>query len=1089
MRKVKQLISLFLFTVVLFSSQLMYAQVTTSAVNGTVVDQNGSALPGVNVIAVHVPSGTQYGTTSRNDGKFNLFGLRVGGPYKVTVSMVGYATQVEEGFNLSLGQNLKIDFKMPEQAIELKGVTVTAEKGSIMSAGRTGAATAVSKEQVELLPTINRRIEDVAKLTPQYGGNYSFAGVDNRLNNMTIDGSYFNNSFGLAGQPGDRTGVAPISLDAVEQVQVNIAPYDVRQGNFIGAGLNVVTKSGTNEFSGSAYYDWRDNSMVGTKAKANDVTIGTFKYNLLGARLSGPIIPNKLFFFASYEKDKNTAPGTTWRANLGGETVAGSVTRVLASDLDALSAFLQSKFNYATGPYQGYDFETPSTRFLAKLDFNLNDKNKISVRYTQLDSETPVLLSNSSSLGFGSRRTSSTGLNFANSNYSIMENIKSVVAEWNSILSSNMTNNMIVGYTTNDESRGAPGTMFPFVDILSGGSVYTSFGYELFTPNNELRYNSLQFIDNFSIFTKDHNLTFGVSFEKYHSENVFFPGSQSVYVYNSLADFYTDANDYIANPNRTASPVTLARFQVRYNNIPGQLKPIQPLDVYYTGVYAQDEWQYSKDLKLTFGLRVDVPIFGETAFTNTAADALTFRQENGEAIQYSTGKLPGTNLLWSPRFGFNWDVNGDRSTQIRGGTGIFTARPAYVWISNQIGNTGVLTGFLEVSNTKAYPFNPNIDKYKPATVTGGPASSYELALTDPNFKFPQIWRTNFAVDQELPLGLIGSADFIYNKDVNGIYYIDANLPAAQSAYKGVDQRMRWTSSRINSTVQNNTVMKNQNVGYNWSFAATIEKPFSNGFFWKLGYYYGEARNTIDPGSIARGSWTNNAMSNDPNNPGVSLSNYTPGNRFFGSISYRADYFNFGSTTISLFWDYYTPGTSSYIFSGDANGDASTGNDLIYIPRNKSEMYFQQYTATVSGVTYTFTPEQQAAAWDAYIQQDEYLNSHRGEYAERNCVTLPMVSRVDLSFVQEFYANFLGKRNTLQFRADILNFGNLINKNWGVGQSMVSNSPLTNPSADASGRLQYRLRNISGQLMSKTFQYNAGTGDVYRIQLSLRYLFN
>lgn len=1108
MRKVKQLISFFLFAVILFSSQLMYSQVTTSAINGAVVDQIGNALPGANVIVVHVSSGTQYGTSTRPDGKYNLLGLRVGGPYKVTVSMVGYTTQVEEGLTLGLGQNLKIDFKLPETTIELKGVTVTAEKSAILSAARTGAATSVSKEAIDVLPTINRRIEDVARLTPQYspaGFGYSFAGVDNRLNNMTIDGSYFNNSFGLAGQPGDRTGVSPISLDAIEQVQVNIAPYDVRQGNFVGAGINSVTKSGTNQFSGSAYYDWRHAGLVGTKAKENVVSIGKFSYNLLGARLGGPIIRDKLFFFVSFEDDKNVLPGTTFRANLGPATspepAVGNVTRVLASDLDALSGFLQSKFNYATGAYQGYDFAIPSTRFLAKLDFNLNDKNKISVRYTQLDSKTDVLLSNSSSLGFGARRTNLTGLNFQNSNYIILENIRSVVGELNSVISDNMSNNLIVGYTYNDESRDSKGSFFPFVDILSGGSVYTSFGFEPFTPNNELRYSSYQIQDNFSIYTANHNLTFGVSAEIYKSENIFFPGSQSAYVYNSLADFYTDANSYLANPNRASSPVALRRFQVRYNNIPGQEKPVQPLEIFYTGVYAQDEWQFSKDLKLTMGLRVDVPFFGDTGYENVKADALIFRDENGNPVQYSTKKLPDPKLLLSPRVGFNWDVNGDRSLQLRGGTGIFTGRPAYVWISNQIGNTGVLTGFEQYDNIAAgklisaggRPWNPNPNAYKPTNVTGAPAASYELSLTDKDFKFPQVWRTNFAIDQTLPWwGLIGTAEILYNRDVNGLYYINANLPAAQTTFKGVDNRPRWfttttgiIANRINQNIANATVLKNQDVGYNWSFAATVEKPFSNGLFYKVGYVYGVARNTIDPGSIASGSWTSNQMSGDPNNPGVSFSSTNPGDRLFAALTYRLDYFKIGSTTISFMWDIYTPSPQSYVYSGDLNGDGGFSNDLIYIPRNKTEMNFEQYTA--SGVT--FTPAQQAAAWETYIKQDKYLSDNIGTYAERNAVVLPMISRMDLSFIQEVYADFLGKRNTLQIRADILNFGNLINKNWGVGQSLVSSSPLIARGADAQGRALYQLRNISGKLIDKTFQYNAGTTDVYRIQLAVRYIFN
>jgi hypothetical protein len=539
---------------------------TTASINGTVVDQNGSPLPGATIIAVHVPSGTKYGTSARDDGRYNINGLRIGGPYTISVSMVGYTTQNNEGIYLSLEQNRKINFICPEKTIELQGVTVTGEKNAIMSAGRTGASTSLSAENIVNLPTIKRRIEDIARLTPQYGGNYSFGGVDNRFNNLTIDGSYFNNSFGLAGQPGDRTGVSPISLDAIEQVQVNMAPFDVRYGNFIGAGINAVTKSGTNQITGSAYYDWRSQGLVGTQAKGNAVNPGTFKYNLEGVRLSGPIIPDKLFLFLSFEDDKQTLPGTTYLANTGGQPVGGSVTRVLASDMDALSGFLTSKFGYNPGPYEGYSSEIPSTRFLAKFDYNIDDKNKVSLRYTQLSSKTDVLLSNSSSLGFGNRRSNLTGLNFQNSNYQIMENITSWIAEWNSILSPTMTNNLILGYTYNDESRDSRGSFFPFVDILNSGSVYTSFGFEPFTPDNILKYHTIQAQDNFDMYMDNHTLSFGATVEQYRSDNGFYPGIQSAYVYNSLADFYADANHYL-NPSAPYTPVSLAHFQVRYSNV------------------------------------------------------------------------------------------------------------------------------------------------------------------------------------------------------------------------------------------------------------------------------------------------------------------------------------------------------------------------------------------------------------------------------------------------------------------------------------------------------------------------------------------
>jgi hypothetical protein len=1057
--------------------------VTTGALAGVVLDAQKQAVPGASVIALHEPSGTRYETTSRADGRFTLPGLRVGGPYSVTASLSGFQPQTLKDVVVNLGTEADIELTLGQAALT-EEVTVTAQTSEVFNAARTGAATTVTREALQVLPTVRDRVNDFARLSPQYtGGNFggSFVGQDNRLNNITVDGSYFNNSFGLAGQPGERTGVTPISMATIEEIQVNVAPYDVRQGNFVGAGVNMITRSGTNTFRGSAYYWFRDNDLVGTEAKGNTYNPGTFDARRFGGWVSGPIVKDKLFFFGSYEDDKVTGPGTTFRANRGGETVGGNVTRVLASDLDALSSFLQSSFGYETGPYQDYDFATPAKRYLAKLDYNLNDRNKISVRYTQLDSNTDVLLSDSSSLGFGSRRTRTTGLNFQNSNYRILENIKSGVAEWNSIIGTNMSNSLIVGYTENDESRESLGTFFPMADILESGSVYTTFGFEPFTPNNELRYKTFQIQDSFTWNRGNHAFTFGATAQRYESENVFFPGSQSVYVYNSLADFYTDARDYLANPNRATSPITLRRFQVRWNNIPGQEKPIQPLEVWYTGLYAQDEWQVARNVKLTYGLRMDVPFFGETGFQNANADALTFRDENGQPVQYQTAKLPDANILWSPRVGFNWDVTGNRSTQVRGGTGVFTGPPAYVWISNQIGNTGVLTGFEQLDNTRLRPWNPNPDTYKPTNVTGAPASSYELALTDSDFKFPQTWRTNFAVDQRLPGGFIGTGEFIYNRDVNGIYYINANLPAAQTAFVGADNRQRWTSNRIHSNVSNAIVLKNQNEGRSWSASASLQKTFRQGMF-KTAYTYYTAENTVDPGSIASGSWFGNPVSGDPNNPGLGYS--AQGQRFFVAGSYRLEYLKFGATTFSAFFEGLTQGAASYTFSGDLNGDGGTNNDLVYVPRNTSEMNFVAITGSVP-----FTAEQQAAAWEAYINQDEYLSSRRGQYAERGGRVGPWVWRLDFAVAQDLFTNLGGGRHSLQFRADILNFTNLLSSDWGVGQRLINSQPLISRGADSQGRASYQMRVVNNQLLSKSLESTASETDVYRVQFSLRYSFN
>ena len=1081
-------------TVVFAGATALDAQgVTTAAIAGVVTDSSGGPLEGGRVVAVHGPSGTAYAAVTRADGRFTIPGMRVGGPYRVTVALVGYRREVQDQISLTLGVTTDLRFALGRASVELEPVTVTATTSSVFSSERTGAATTISTAQIGHLPTITRRVEDLLRLTPQYSPmsfGFSFAGQDNRFNNMTIDGSYFNNSFGLAGQPGDRTGVTPISLDALEQLQVNVAPYDVRQGNFVGAGINMVTKSGTNDFSGSMFYNFRNDNFVGTEAGPNTFNPGTFKYHDIGVALGGPIVRNRLFFFGSFEDDRQTQPGTTFLANDGTQTSGGNVTRVLASDLDALSSYLKTNFNYVTGPYQGYDFQVPSTRFLARLDYNLNDRNKLSLRYNLLNSSSDILESNSGSLGVPNRRSNLNSLNFANSNYGILENIRSIVGEWNASIGNRMSNNLIAGYTSSDESRQKISPpWFPLVDILQGTTAYTSFGFEPFTPDNQLRYHSTQLQDNYTIYLPNHSLTFGVSVEKYHSTNVFFPGAQSVYVYNSLSDFYTDADDYLANPTRMVSPVTLNKFEVRYSNISGQTEPVQPLDVLYAGVYAQDVWRPIPHLTLTGGLRIDAPKFKNTAYDNPVADTMTFRDASGAPVHYNSGSLPGVNLLISPRLGFNYDVQGEQKTQIRGGTGIFTGRPAYVWISNQVGNTGVLTGFIRATNTTAYPFNPDPDHYKPTSVTGGPAANFQLALTDSNFKFPQLWRSNIAIDQRLPWGLTGTAEFLYSKDVNGIGYINANLPAPQAAFSGADTRPRWTKNRIEDSVSSAIVLTNEGLGHSWSLAFSVERAFQNGLFAKLGYTYGVSRNTVDAGSIASGSWTGNPIFLDPNNPAAAYSQFSPGHRVFGSATYSRDFFAFGPTSVSLYFEGRSAGNGSYVFSGDMNGDGATSNDLIYVPRNTSEMNFTTLTVGTCPACTVYTPAQQAAAWEAFINQDSYLTSRRGAYAQRNAVFLPMVYRADMSISQDVGRSIAGRPNRLQLRLDILNVTNLLDSDWGVAQGFVTTRPLTFVGVDATGAATYRLATSGGQLISKSFQKVVTTADVWRMQLGVRYLLN
>ncbi|MGE0815147.1 MAG: carboxypeptidase regulatory-like domain-containing protein [Vicinamibacterales bacterium] len=1083
--------------------------VTSAGLTGIVKDAQGGVVPGTTIVAVHQPSGTTYSAVSQADGRYTIAGMRVGGPYTITAELPGFVTEERTNVTLNLGVTQDVDFNLRVAAVA-ETVQVIGESNPIFSSGRTGAATAVTREDLATLPTVSGRITDITRLTPQYGGSGTFAGQDNRANNITVDGSYFNNSFGLGvttGGIGDRTGVAPISLEAIEQVQVSVAPYDVRQGNFTGAGVNTVTRSGTNQYTGSFYYRTRNESYVGTEAAGQAFNPGTFDTNTAGGWLGGPIVRNKLFIFGAYERQEDKRPLSTFRANRGNEPIAGNVTRVLASDLTSLSSFLQQNFDYDTGPFDDIPDKTPGKPWMIKADYNLNSTNKITFRYNQLDSSSDSPQSGSSSLGTSRPTFSTNFLTYQNSNYKLLENLKSGVGEWNSSFAT-FTNNLIVGYTFQDESRDQLSKLFPFVVIGDGaGSAITSFGSEPFTPFNLLSYKTFQAQDSITKYTANHSWTLGGSLEKFHSDNSFYFGVQSAYSYNTLADFYTDAAGYLANPNRTTSPVSLNIFQVRYLLQPGQTQPpLQKLDVYYAGGYLQDEWRPRTNLTIIGGVRMDVPKFSNTAFPNPAADALTFRDQNGSPVQYSTGSLPDAKPYWSPRLGLNWDVLGDQSTQVRGGTGVFTGKPPYVWISNQIGNTGVLSGFLDSRNTTAFPFTPDPDRYKPAP-TGAAATSYELDVTDQNFRFPQTWRTSIGVDRRLPGGLIGTTDFIFNQDINAPVYLNANLPGAQSAFTGADSRPRWVATsafpacagsgqagpcvtRLNNAPGNQItaayVIKSQSKNKSWNYAASLTKTMTRGFSAKAGFGYGVSKSLVEPSSTAGSSWGSaNPIRFDPNNPDLAYSANSPGKRWFLQTTYTKQYFGFGATTVSMYYDAHTNGNTSYTISGDANGDTVSNNDLIYIPRSTSEMNFATFTTGGR----TFTAADQAAAFEAYIQQDDYLRKHRGEYAKRGAVFLPVVQRLDLSLIQDLFKSVGGKRHSGQIRLDITNFGNLLNSDWGVGQRLINNQVLTNPGVDASGAMTYRMRVVNGELMKKSLQTNAGIADVYVMMLSFRYMFN
>ena len=917
------------------------------------------------------------------------------------------------------------------------------------------------------------------------------------LNKLFSAVSEFNNGFGLgsSAQAGGRTGSSAISLDAIDQLQVNIAPFDIRQSGFVGAGINAVTRSGTNKIEGSYYRTERDNSSryVGDKAYGVPVTASKFDEKVQGFRLGAPIIKNKLFIFGNYEELTKTEPGTTW-TSAGSPLGGAQPTRVQYNDLKGLSDFMKEKFNYTTGPWEGYSNTNSSKKFLVRVDWNINDKNKLTARYVHHNSDAEINISNSQSAGAGNRTTQFNSMSFKNSGYIIMDNTRSAVLELNSKLSNTLHNNLIIGYDKQIEDRAYMSDVFPTIDIADGTSArvnYISTGFDPFTPGNKLDYNTFHITNNLTKYANKHTLTAGVNFEKYQSNNLFFPASNGVYIFNSLNDFYTAANQSLANGGK---PSTLApfRFQYRYSALPGAVDPMQTLKSTRLDVYGQDEYQVNDKLKLTAGLRVAVIDFENTALENSLVTAMTFA--NGE--KFNTGVLPKTQTLLEPRLGFNYNVKGESKTQFRGGTGVFTGRPPYVFVSNQVGNNGVLTGFIDVSGAAAagYGFTANPEKhFIPSTPTL--PSTFDLAFTDPNYKFPQVWKTNIAVDQKLPLGLIGSVEYLYNKNINAVHYYNANLKAPVGNFSGVDTRALYARTdagvRVNNNVSMGAVLTDNDETYYNALSVKLEKPYTKGFFGSVAYTKSNAKDFMSAGSIASGSWQSVRSVNGNNNPLLSNSDFLVPDRAVGLLGYRIEYGKKGygaATSVTLGYVGQRSGGFSYIVAGDLNGDRVNNNELIFVPNKGSDIKFAPLTVG----TRVYTEAEQQAAFDAYIGQDDYLSTRRGQYAERNSSFLPWLHRFDLSVTQDFFVNVKGQRNTIQLRFDILNFGNMVNDKWGVSQRATNPTILTYNSV-VNNEPVYRLATQkfadgTTGLLRDTYSRNSSVFDVWTAQFGIRYIF-
>lgn len=1031
------------------------AQVTTSAISGMVKDNNGTPLPGVNIIAVHEPSGTKAGAYSRSDGRFNLPGMRVGGPYTVTASMIGYKEHKIENINLALGEEKNLTFVLVEEAVEMEGSEIVAERNPIINDARTGAATTVNELQVKYLPAVTRDFNDFTKYTPQFSGN-SAAGRNNRYNNISIDGAVSNDLFGLAasGTPGGQAGTAPISLDAIQEFQVQIAPYDVRLGNFTGGNVNAITRSGTNKFEFSSYYNYRNENFQG---ESFDGVLPTKNFiRTEGARLGGPIIKDKMFFFVNYDHELQEVP-TNYGILGDGSSLdfPGTGSRLSVKKARDIQNFLKDTVLHDPGSFGMSTIPTESYKFFARLDFNLTPEHRFTIRHNYINANQDLFRretgTNSSS--------SSGGFRFSNSRYIFKNITNSTVAQLNSTLSKEMFNELTMSYQVIDDHRETPGDRFPYVMIRDSvaGLSYV-IGTEQFSQFNKLKQSVFEFTDNFTYYMGEHTFTIGTHNEYFKFENGFLPSFNGRYDFNSFENF--KRSYYGLTGNIREYNLTFAldpNDPTGFNADTTDRVPLAKFSVMQLGGYIQDAFKVTPSLTITAGLRFDVPIISDkpTANDSFAINYARFYHTGGENdttiknAKYRTDKIASGNILWSPRIGWNWDVNGDQSLQFRGGFGIFSGRNPYVWISNQYSNTGADLGTIRLTGGSTLT-NMTFQKDPTKQPTAGTLGSSTINVMNPKFKNPQVFRVNLALDQKLSDTWVGTVEFVGSDNINDVMFKDISLAGPQS-YSPTDNRPRfgtistYTSPSSSATTSparvlplskskqytNVIYLTNTKWGYQWNASVQLQKLYDNGYFGSVAYTYGRATDmTSATSSIALSNFQFNPVKGDPNNVKTATSNYEQRHRIIVSVAKEIEVAPKWKTVFSLFYSGFSGRPYSTTYNGDVNADGNTGNDLIYVPKDKNDIVL-----VPTSNSDTRSADQIWVELDEFISGDPALRKARGKIVDRNASTEPWTNRVDFQITQELpVLKELGK---FELTANVINVMNIFDNEWGQSKSIAN----------------------------------------------------
>ena len=1100
-----------------------FAQVSTSALGGRVVDVNGEPVVGAAVIATHTPSGTVYPVITNEAGRYTMNGMRAGGPYTVEISCLGYQTVTFTDLNLQLAETFALNAELNEDSELLSEAMVIGAAASKFSAQKMGSATNISSNEIAAIPTVSRSISDVTRLSPYGGNGMSFAGADGRTANFTVDGANFNNNFGLSDNlPG---GGNPISIDAIEEMQVVISPHDVRQTNFIGGGVNAITKSGTNTLKGSAYVYHRNENMRGNMVAGKEVSGARDKdrNTTYGFTLGGPIIKNKLFFFVNAEYSTIPTVVNRWRGtsevDKNGEGVANPdayISRTTLKDLEDVSKFVSEKYGYDTGSWTEYPAVESNTKLLARLDWNINDNHKLALRYNYTLNQA-WNSTNGSSMDGGARsgfsRFSQYGMAYANSLYSMDNLVSTVSLDLNSRLSDNLSNQFLATFSKLDDMRGTNSEDMPFVDIRKddGSSVlpYIALGYELFTWNNGVHNTHISIKDDLTYYSGDHKFTAGVNYEYQMADNSYMRNGTGYYRYKSLQDFYDGA----------APEVVCLTY-----GYDGEANPAARVRFHKAGIYGQDEWNVNENFKITAGLRLDGLFFdNQDLMTNKAIYDLEYIVD-GEARHIDTGKWPSSAITVSPRVGFSWDVFGNNSLKFRGGTGLFSGRLPLVFFTNMPTNSGMVQYQAQIGETKTVikGYNgPTIEKtnskgqkeyyYDMSAFAGGllkreqlleklnslgfpntisPEDGTipsEISAVDPKFKMPQVWKTSFAIDYNFPTSFPFSisAEGIFNKTINGVVIRDWSVKPVDgfSRLNGADNRPLFNEFKQKGPDGKNLpaayVLENTDKGYGYSGTLTMNMRPVEGLSLMAAYTHTVSKElTGMPGSNAASVLNYIGTIYGPNDPGLHNSQYVTPDRFVASITHNdksGNHFSFIYETWRGGYNY------SYMTANDMNGDGYN-YDLIYIPTDQQ----------VADREFRFVSEDDEKRFMDFVHADPYLSKNQGKYAEAYSVYSPWTHRVDFSYKHDFKVKAGNSTNILQLNVDIKNILNIFNSNWGVSKYM-------NPALGEGRILKYEGYDKDGYATFSTaaavnpgtqmWNPSIGLGQCWYASVGIKYMFN